>query len=258
MQKFRIGIIGTGNAAHHLLKALSQAGHEITAVYGRNAETAALFGNEHHCLIVNDISNFPDSDIIILAVSDDAIANIELHVPDSCLLVHCSGMADIQDLKRFKRYGVFYPLQTMSKHIPLKYSDIPFCIEANETNDQAILIQLAKSISTHVYEISSEQRRVLHLAAVFANNFSNAMYVMAKDICEQYQLPFELLKPLILETAHKAVWYGPEKAQTGPAKRGDAITMQTHLDLLNSEKLKEIYQLISTHITQLNQKKENV
>ena len=150
---------------------------------------------------------------------------------------------------------MFYPLQTFSKQTEVNFKEIPICIETSVAKDLPVLKQLAHSISEKVFEISSEQRKKLHLAAVFACNFSNYMYSIAEDLCNQNEVPFEVLSALIKETAQKATLNSPKSVQTGPAKRNDQATIKQHLAQLNNADYKEIYKLLTQSIIQQDGKK---
>ncbi|MDH3322215.1 MAG: DUF2520 domain-containing protein, partial [Flavobacteriaceae bacterium] len=143
---------------------------------------------------------------------------------------------------------VFYPLQTFSVTKNINFKEVPIAIETEDEKDFELLEQFARSLSDMVYEINSEQREKLHIAAVFANNFSNQMFKIAKDICDEYAISFDLLKPIIKETVGKLETLNPKQAQTGPAKRNDRKVIEKHLSQLSGEQ-KEIYALISASIT---------
>ena len=168
--------------------------------------------------------------------------------------MHTSGSVAINELQT-KRKGVFYPLQTFSKDVAVDFSNIPVCIEANNAADLKTLNGLASQLTNSVHEISSEQRIKLHLAAVFINNFSNHLYQIAHQICKDDAISFELLKPLIQETANKIRILNPEEAQTGPAMRNDILTMQRHLSDLKDPIHKKLYQMLSESIKQAHEKK---
>ena len=153
----------------------------------------------------------------------------------------------------FERFGVFYPLQTFSKNKAVDFKNIPLCIEANNEADLQLLEQLAREVSEKVYRISSEQRKYLHVAAVFVSNFVNYLYTEGQVICERNQIPFEILHPLILETATKIIDLSPKEAQTGPAKRNDLAVINSHLELLNEEQKKN-YQILTGSIQKLHGK----
>ena len=163
-------------------------------------------------------------------------------------VVHTSGTASLETLDPKNKRGVFYPLQTFSKNKEIDFSEIPFCLETENESDYALLEAVAKSISNSVFSINSEQRKALHVSAVFVNNFTNHLYQIGQEICEEHQVPFEILKPLIQETAKKINILNPIDAQTGPAKRNDSSTIETHLEYLTSENQKNIYKLLTQSI----------
>jgi predicted short-subunit dehydrogenase-like oxidoreductase (DUF2520 family) len=241
-------ILGTGNVAKHLFDAfIVQKSVKITQVYGRNPESLSYF--EGNTKVTSDISQIKEADILLIALSDDAIAEVskKLHNKKG-LIVHTSGSLALDALPQNSSHGVFYPLQTFSKERPINFKEIPICIEAQTDEDYELLKQLAKSISDNVQGLDSNQRKALHLAAVFANNFTNHMYHAAQEICEQNRVRFELLHPLIRETAAKALAMSPHKAQTGPARRNNDGTIGKQLNQLQDEKLKTIYSLLSKSI----------
>lgn len=244
----QINIIGSGNVAQHLIKAFSASKIvEIKQVFSRKTEAV------HHLIdfekIVTDYDKLETADLHIIAVSDNAIAEVSEQLPfNNQLVVHTSGTSSIEILNEKNRRGVFYPLQTFSKNKTIDYSVIPFCLEAENTADYKILETIAKSISTAVYSISSEQRKALHVAAVFVSNFTNHLYHLGQEICEENQLPFAILRPLIQETADKINTLDPADAQTGPAIRHDSNTTNAHLAFLQDENKKNIYKILTQSI----------
>ena len=247
----KIVLIGSGNVATQLGMSLHEAGYSIIQVYSRTRKSATLLAKKLNAEAVSDFEKIStDGTLYIIAVKDDAISELakQLKLKEQ-LVVHTSGTADISILKNCsKNYGVFYPLQTFSKSKQIDFMKVPVCIEANNKKTTDQLVYFAKSISRQVRRISSEQRKMLHLAAVFACNFSNDMYVIASTILSNHRLPFDLLKPLIMETAEKVQSNDPVKMQTGPAIREDIKTITAHLNLLKDKKLKSIYKLMSDHI----------
>ena len=193
-----------------------------------------------------DLKNIPKADITIVAVSDDAIAEVSSKIKNT-FVVHTSGACSINELKNTTNKGVFYMLQTFSKDKKVDFNEVPFCLEAENKKDEEQLKELANLIGEKIYSINSEQRKALHVAAVFVNNFTNYMYNIGSDICKEHQVPFDILLPLIKETASKIETLSPEKAQTGPAIRNDKTTIKNHLDLLNKEQQK-IYKIITKSI----------
>lgn len=250
-----ISLIGSGNVATHLGAAFKNAGHRVVQVYSRNIDNAALLAYHVGAEPVDDFSNItPEPDLFVITVSDDAIATVAQKLAHhQKLMVHTSGTTGIDILKQGTAMaGVFYPLQTLSKNRETA-NIIPICIEGSDEAITLELEQLAQSISKNVYRVSSAQRKMLHLAAVFACNFPNYLYAIARQILEQNNLGFELLRPLILETAQKVQDALPANVQTGPAIRNDITTMSAHLQLLeNDPRLKEIYSLLSQGIIKMD------
>ncbi|KUJ62909.1 hypothetical protein AR687_05815 [Flavobacteriaceae bacterium CRH] len=244
----RITLIGSGNVAQHLIKAFTKSAViEIVQVFSRKKENVAHLLDSDK--ITNDFSDLKEADLYIIAVSDNAISYVSRQLPfQNKLVVHTSGTASIDTLDVKNKRGVFYPLQTFSKDKAVDFSVIPICLEGENQADYAILETVAKNISNAIYSISSEQRKALHVAAVFVNNFTNHLYQIGQEICEEHKVPFEVLKPLIQETAEKINTLNPIEAQTGPAKRGDSITIDAHLEYLSKENQKNIYKLITQSI----------
>ena len=243
-----LSIIGTGNVAFHLAKAFNNAQHlNLQFVAGRNYDHLALFNQ--FASTTTSIEKTQQSDVIIIAVSDDAIIEVSQQLsPESSLIVHTSGSTEMKILSNHNRYGVFYPLQSFSKLKYLDYSKIPFLIEAKLKDDFAILNTLGNCLNAKTYAINSAERAALHLAAVFSNNFSNHILTEAKSLCKENKVAFELLKPLMEETIKKAFELGPENSQTGPAKRGDTITLKKQLENLKTTSQKNIYTTLTKAI----------
>ena len=244
----RITIIGSGNVAQHLIKAFTKSELvEIVQVYSRKKET--LSSLLEFDKITSDFEELLESDLYIIAVSDKAIADVSKQLPfQNRIVVHTSGAASLDVLDAKNRKGVFYPLQTFSKNKEIDFSIIPLCLEAENTFDFRVLETVAKSISNAVFAINSDQRKALHVAAVFVNNFTNHLYQIGQEICTEHKVPFEILKPLIQETAEKINTLNPVDAQTGPAKRNDSVTIESHLAYLNNENQKNIYKLLTQSI----------
>ncbi|AYO54685.1 Rossmann-like and DUF2520 domain-containing protein [Acinetobacter wuhouensis] len=248
----RISFIGSGRVATHLAKVLFKR-HQIVQIFSRNiahAEKLAQLVNAE--AIVNDQKLVADIDLLIIAVSDQAISQVIQAIGrylENVLIVHTSGSTNLDVLTQYHaKSGVFYPLQTFSVEREIAWENTPLFVEAAFTDDQHILTQLANSLSNRVYQYSSEQRLSLHLAAVFACNFSNYCYDMAKQVVDSKQVDFSLLYPLILETANKATQNDPRAMQTGPAIRGDLNILNMHEKMLEAderEDLKKIYHMLS-------------
>lgn len=250
-----VSFIGSGNLAWHLAPALDNAGFVVKEVYSQNPKhAAALTGRLYQAEVkaTLDFSTSP-SRIFFIAVSDDAIEDIVRNIilPEEACLAHTSGSQPLSILNfaATDAIGVFYPLQTFSKNKKVDFKEVPIFIEANNTGTEHQLSSLAKSISRRVARIASEERKALHVAAVFASNFTNHMLTISKNILEENSLNFDLLKPLIQETITKSLSLGPENAQTGPASRGDLEVLDRHLDFLqDSPEWAEIYKKVSQHI----------
>lgn len=244
----KVSIIGSGNVAQHLVSAFAKSNEiELKQVYARKK------GNVSHLLdsdkIITDIKDLAEADLFIIAISDGAIANIssEIYLRNQ-LVVHTSGGVSIDSLDEKNRKGVFYPLQSFSKDKEVNFKTVPICIEAENPTDIQLLNKVAKTISDAVYVINSDQRKALHVAAVFTNNFVNHLYQIGNDICNKNQVPFEILKPLIQETANKMMTLSPKEAQTGPAKRDDIATIESHIAFLSDQNQKDIYNLLTQSI----------
>ena len=251
----KIVLIGAGNLAFHLGQCLHQAGIEVIQVYSRKITKARKLSKLIQSTAINRLEQLsPEGDLYILAVSDTAIGEVAQRIaaviPSDKLVVHTSGATPSTVLKNdFKRYGIFYPLQSFSISRKVDFQQLPICIDAYRKRDQKILTKLAKRISSNVHFITDEQRAILHVAAVFVNNFSNHLFNIGAQISQQEGLDFDLLKPLILETVAKIQDSAPEKMQTGPAIRGDQLTLKRHLEYLEKfPQYAAIYQLMSHSI----------
>lgn len=247
----KITLIGSGNVASHLGKAFFDTGFIINEVYSKSIDNAKFLSKKLHSSATDSIRNLKsDSDVYIICIKDDSINYVvkEFLFFDK-LIVHTSGSVAMEVLTQFQNYGIFYPLQTFSKEKNVMIAEVPLCIEASDKKSEQMLINLGKSLSKNVHLINSQQREKIHLAAVFACNFTNYMYTISEDILTQNNIDFDILKPLILETAKKINDNSPKAMQTGPAKRNDEVVMQHHINLLaNNKDYQEIYQLITSNI----------
>jgi predicted short-subunit dehydrogenase-like oxidoreductase (DUF2520 family) len=246
-----ITFIGAGNVATHLAKAFFFEDFEIEQVYSNNIDNALALADEVNSIAIDNVINLnSNSDLYIVAIKDDAIEPILQQITDkNIFIVHTSGSIPINVFEQtgFNNYGIFYPLQTFSKSKAINLLEVPFCIEANEQED--ILVELANKLSNSVHLVSSEQRKKLHLAAVFACNFTNHMYAIAEDLCLKNNVNFNILKPLIRETAEKITLNHAKNVQTGPAKRKDEKIIQHHIEQLSDSKsYQDIYKLITESI----------
>lgn len=252
----RITLIGSGNVATHMAAAFKNAGHRIVQVYSPNMHNAALLAYHVGATAINTLSDIdPNTDIFIIAVKDDAIAGVsEALAKYQKLIVHTSGSTNLDVLLTFTdKAGVLYPLQTFSKTREVDFATVPLCIEAANESIYADLEQLATTISNNIYCVSSAGRKILHLAAVFACNFPNYLYEVSRQLLTDHEMDFNLLRPLILETAQKVQQQSPAAVQTGPAVRNDQITMNKHLEMLADQpQLQQIYTLLSQGIIKNN------
>ena len=251
--KLKIVFVGAGNVSWHLARELQKHDQEIVQIYNRSVEPAITLARKLNCDFTTRIEDlYSKADLYILAVKDSVIAQVSDTLKlDNKLVVHTSGAIE-KDCIKHNRSGVFYPLQTFSKEKKLNFKNIPFCIEASKSEDYNTLMRLATLLSPKVYNIDSHQRKVLHVAAVFACNFSNFMYMMADDILQKEQIPLDILQPLIKETASKIKKLKPKEVQTGPAVRKDKSTINAHLNYLQEGPYFDIYKLLTDTILAKN------
>jgi predicted short-subunit dehydrogenase-like oxidoreductase (DUF2520 family) len=250
-----VSFIGSGNLAWHLAPALDNTDYSVKEVYSRQAKHAeALVERLYHAKVkaTLDFSGSP-SRLFIVAVSDDAITEVaqEIILPDSAILLHTSGSQPLNVLAyaAATRTGVFYPLQTFTKDRKVDFQEIPVFVESDDKEAEKLMLDMGNAISRKVFRISSSERQALHVAAVFASNFTNHMLTLSREIMLDQQLDFEWMKALLAETINKALALGPQAAQTGPAKRGDLEILDRHLAFLENDKaVAEIYRVISQHI----------
>ena len=248
-------MIGSGNVAWHMGPALENAGHQVVALYSPNPKNAKALQKR---LYEADRLETPDflrhrPDVVIMAVKDDAIehATGEAMVSRDTLLVHTSGSRGLSALgyASTPRQGVFYPLQTFSKSRSIEFQEVPILVEATERSDEQLLMTLGRTLAHQVVKVASADRAKLHVAAVFACNFTNHLLTLSQKIMRAERLDFALLKPLIAETLSKSLEIGPDQSQTGPAVRGDVETLERHMQYLHrSPDLADIYQKLSQHI----------
>jgi len=261
----RLVLIGAGNVGWHLGQRLAECGHAPLQVYSRRQERAeALAGRIGSQPISRWEDLSPEADLYLLAVRDDAIDSVAevlaKRLPDSALVAHTSGATPGKILApHFEHWGVFYPLQTFSRAQALDFSAVPICIFAATEADENLLFLLAEKTSRFVRVINDEERALLHLAAVFVNNFTNAMYAAGFALAEEHGLDIDLLRPLLMETARKAKRQHPLEVQTGPAARNDQKTIERHLAFLRTGKpeYEEVYRLLTELIVQQQQPEQN-
>ncbi len=251
-----IVLLGAGNVATHLYSAFTQKKGTVKIVQCFNRKQLKLHPNQPEDQITSDLKNLKEADLYILAIHDDAIQDVTTQLPfENKLVVHTSGSVALSAINSRNRRGVFYPLQTFTKENKVNFSRVPFCLEAEDPKDLQTLIGIATVLSDKIFEISSKQRGILHVAAVFVNNFANYLFSVGNDICTEHQVPFEILHPLLLETVQKVIRSNPDQVQTGPAVRNDTETIQRHLGIIKDENQKQIYQLLTKAIQDKHGKK---
>jgi len=251
---YNIAIIGSGNVAWHLAPELENAGHRVVEVFSRNVKNAnAIIKRLYSAELITTIDfSESEAEIFIICISDDAIKQIaqEIVLPENSIVVHTSGSISMKKLgyTATDHIGVFYPLQTFTKGKRIFFEDIPILIEAENKFTSRVLKNLGKSISKKVIRVNSKDRMAIHVAAVFACNFTNHMFGMAEGILKGQGFEFELLRPLIAETINKSLDLGPKNAQTGPAARADFKTLDKHMAFLEGKEGKKLYKFITENI----------
>jgi predicted short-subunit dehydrogenase-like oxidoreductase (DUF2520 family) len=248
----KVSIIGSGNVAWHLAKRFSTHCSFIEIVHRK--KLASLWTDLPKLTFNSSLEVRGDSDLTLLAVSDHAIESVLEHyiIPENCVVVHTSGSVDMEILgkKNFSGYGVFYPLQSLTKGTTA--TQIPILIEGNTERVSNLLFEAGRLISDQVEYTDGKSRKKIHAAAVFASNFVNHQLALAEETLEDISL--DILKPLVFNTVEKAFKIGPKKAQTGPALRQDQETMNAHLGIFTDSKQKELYKLMSEYIQNMHQK----
>jgi predicted short-subunit dehydrogenase-like oxidoreductase (DUF2520 family) len=251
---YNVVLVGAGNVATHLGIALKKKGNRIIQVFSRTVESARRLSGKLESTCITKLTELDYSaDIYLFCLKDDVLLDVLKQTSfNNQILVHTSGSLPISIFKDFGiHYGVLYPVQTLIKERHIDLSAGPFCIEASTPHAEDILKNLALGLSRQVHLVDSEKRKIIHLAAVFACNFTNHMYYIADKLMRENGLDFDLLKPLIQETAAKILEMDPESAQTGPAKRGDNQILEDHIQLLKDlPGIQKIYTFVSKSITE--------
>lgn len=250
----KIVLIGAGGVATNLGKALVKANHNIVCVYSRTLESAKILADKLNCSYTNNlISGLPqDADLYIISIVDDYVTEVinRIKIPYNAILIHTAGSLPINILEgKTSRYGVMYPLQTFSKDKDVDIEKVSVFIEGNSEQTVCDIERLASTLTRKIYKLSSNQRKFLHLAAIFACNFCNHCYTISEKILDNVGVPFDVMLPLINETIVKVQEIGPKASQTGPAVRGDKKVVNEHLEMLGKDRnLAEIYRLMSKSI----------
>lgn len=257
LQFGKIAIIGAGNTAYTLCKVLKNKGIEPYCVFVRDAGKAKKVSEDWGVETVSDYETVLKTDLAIIAVNDDAISEVATHLLDyKGLAVHTSGTKSAELLNRTMRFGVFYPLQTMSKNREISFDEIPLLIYANSPDDVEMLSHFASHYSKKVVFCDDEQRKAIHLAAVYVSNFTNVMLGIGDKLLKDNGLTIDLMKPLVMEMIKKSFEISPKEALTGPARRGDFATIGEHEKMLadNPDEL-AIYMILTDYIIENYQKK---
>ena len=253
----KVTLIGSGNLATRLSLSMSATGQfAFQQVYSHTPAHASDLANRLQCTWTTDAKAIrPGADLYIFALKDTALENIAAQVPaNNGLWIHTAGSMPMEVFRPYaSRYGVLYPLQTFSKQREVNFRQISLFLESNSTESAALLQEVASLLSDNVRFLSSEKRKNLHLAAVFACNFTNHLYALAGEILEEAGIPFDVLLPLIDETAAKVHDLSPRRAQTGPAVRYDENVIGKQLAMLTDAQTREIYRLLSQSIHQKSQ-----
>ena len=243
----KLSIVGLGNVGSHLFEAFARDGIEVTHVVSRSEPSKQVL---HKSTWIQNPTELPTGQLVIVCVPDDVIASIISQIPNDCPIAYTSGSVGLTSIPGREEMGVFYPLQTFTKGSAINMFEVPFFIEARSSDFASKLFDLAWVISRNVNYANSVERKKLHLAAVFINNFTNHLVHISKTYLDNEALDFKHLKPLLKETARKLESQDPESIQTGPARRNDKEIIQEHIDALENPTQKEIYRLISKSIHQ--------
>lgn len=247
----KISLVGAGNLGIHLYREFVIHPEIELVLWHQNKSLKST--TEEGVPITSNLNDIPNGVLCIIAVPDHAIASVARQISEKAFVVHTSGASSI-DIMIQKNSGVFYPLQSFSSTRSVSFTDLPVCIETRKKEDLHTLETLAQYLKARPFKIDSSKRITLHLAAVLVNNFTNHLYTQAEQLCKSHDLSFDLLKPLILETAEKVQTLNPNKAQTGPAVRKDENTISKHLDWIQNEDLKKIYSTLTKAIKNTNGK----
>lgn len=247
-----VGIIGFGNVGFHFAHFFHHK-NCLKKVFVRNILALKKEYPLLENLFTNDFNELKNCDLILVCVNDDAVNEIIGQLPSKCIVAHTSGSIGLEQIQRKKNIGVFYPLQTFSKNGELHLKSVPILVESNDKSIEQLLLKFGQHFFDKVIVLDSEKRKLLHLAAVFVNNFTNHLYFQAEDFLQQHQLDFDLLKPLILETAQKIQTTSPKDAQTGPARRKDLSIIDQHKSVLTGTQ-KTMYEMLTNSILKTYEK----
>ena len=261
LRKPSIVSIGAGNVAVHLIKELYKKEYPVLMVYSRTIKAARELSEITGSGFTNRIEEIPsDADIYIITLSDNAILQtVNILRGTSAIVVHTAGSIDMSVFNgKISRHGVLYPLQTFTKSRKVDFSSIPLLIEGSDKSTVNILRRIASDLSESVTEVNSQDRKWIHISAVFACNFTNHMLACACDILSQRNLDAGLIRPLIYETFNKALEDDPGIAQTGPARRNNLQIVNEHISMLRPHpQFQKIYTFVSNAIMEYYQGGKN-
>ena len=241
-----MSIIGTGNVAFHLGNSFIERGIPIVSVYGRNPSKSKELADLWRCNVAESISEI-ETEFVLVCVTDSSVEEVISQLPLGCKVAFTSGSIDLVSFSERKNTGVFYPLQTFSKEKSINIFEVPMLIEADSSDFAHELFDLAWVVSRNVHFASSVERKKYHLAAVWANNFTNHLIYSAKNYLDSESLNWQLLMPLLKETVDKLNYLNPYDAQTGPARRNDLQTIDSQVKMQEGMQ-KELYSLLSKSI----------
>ncbi|MEM1001832.1 MAG: DUF2520 domain-containing protein [Bacteroidota bacterium] len=248
-------LLGGGNVGRHLQRAIA-ASDQLVLKQWYNRSLSKLKPFENEVEIIDQLTDLRDADVYIISVSDDAIGSLSSQLPfENRLVVHTSGTSSIHDLDKKLSRGVLYPLQSFTTGRDIEFGKVPMCIEALNKEHYQLLKRITDALGATSYKINTDQRKTLHLSAVFVNNFGNQLFRIAHELSDAKNINFDILKPLIEETAVKVQDISPYMAQTGPALRGDKKTIKRHLKALEKSPHKNIYELLTQSIQKTHGKR---
>ncbi|MEO6166987.1 MAG: Rossmann-like and DUF2520 domain-containing protein [Chitinophagales bacterium] len=252
MTSYKIVIIGCGNVGYQMAWHLHNSGHQIIQVFSRHLPSAKWIGNLMDIPCTDSYEEISqDGDIYLVTVKDDAISEVAEQLKlNGQVIAHTSGSMPGNVMKSVTdNFGIFYPLQTLSRNVSVDFSMIPICVDASNDKTLKVLRALGATLTSKIIEVNDDQRFAIHVAAVFANNFTNHLFSISQMILEQSGLSFEIFKPLINETVRKIQNHDPLNVQTGPAIRNDDHTIARHLEFLkNDGRFLEIYKVLTEDI----------
>lgn len=254
----KVVIIGSGSVATHLSIAIHNSAIEIVQIYSRTTPNARILAEKVNASFTNEISEiYKFADFYIYALNDNSLSYFlsKFELPEA-IHVHTAGSIPMNIFEGYaNKYGVLYPLQTFSKDKSVDFNTIPICVEGINRTTEKLIAEFAALLSPKIHFVKSDQRKKLHLAAVFACNFTNYMYDIANELVVKSGVNFEIIQPLIAETADKIKYLSPYDAQTGPARRSDLLTIEKHLFMLsNYPEWKKVYKLLTKNIYKRHKK----